>query len=158
MKVREGQGLFIHHSNKTIKGKNADGSDFKKIMDEMNSKIENQVIIPGQHNLPPVDNGVQLIHGIEKTDKGSGLLGKEKIVSDLQSTLDLVDFYSERLADSSMSVSDLDSLVSHLEGRIETLKDLESSTGTPDRIRPIISDMVITIGAEIAKFRRGDYA
>ena len=157
MKVHEGQGFIIQQANKTSKGKSVEESDFQKIMDEMNSNIEKKVIAPGQNNLPPLDNGIQIVHGIEKTDKALGLFGKEKIVSDLQSTLDMVDFYSERLADSSMPVSDLDSLVSHLEDRIETLRNLESSTDIPDRIRPIISDMVITIAAEIAKFKRGDY-
>jgi hypothetical protein len=155
MKVYEGQGSIIQQANTTLKNKNNDGSDFQKIMDEMNSGIENKGITPGQ--LPPVDNGIQIIHGIEKINGDSDLSAKEKIVNDLQNTLDMVDFYSKKLADSSMSVSDLDPLVSHLEDRMGTLKDLESSSDTPEKVRPVISDMVITIGAEIAKFRRGDY-
>jgi hypothetical protein len=155
MKVYEGQGSIIQQTNTTLKNKNNDGSDFQKIMDEMSSGIENKGIAPGQNNLPPVDNGIQIIHGVEKIN--GDLSAKEKIVNDLQNTLDMVDFYSKKLADSSMSASDLDPLVSHLEDRMGTLKDLESSSDTPEKVRPVISDMVITIGAEIAKFRRGDY-
>ena len=79
------------------------------------------------------------------------------LVDELLETLDLVDFYSSKLADSSISSSGLTPLINHLEDRMEGLKGMESAPETSEKLRSVISDMVITIGAEVAKFKRGDY-
>ena len=81
----------------------------------------------------------------------------KKTQLEIEQTLDLVGFYAEKLGDPSFSAQGLTPLVDHLEERMEFLRSVESRPGLPDRVRPIISGLTLTIGTEVAKFRRGDY-
>ena len=157
MKVYEGLGPLFQQDNKGVNKKGENGSDFQQIMEGINSKTDPAEMKPGIEDIGPVDGGVRILHGAEQVG-GSQKVDKElPFVSELQEILDLVDFYSSKLADSSISSSGLTPLISHLEDRIEGLRSMESSSETPEKLRSVISDMVITIGSEVAKFKRGDY-
>jgi hypothetical protein len=157
MKVYEGQGPLFHQTNNCINKKGEKGSDFQKIMEELNSKPDPSRVNPGKENIVPLEGGVQILYGVENTVGSQNSAKELPLVAELQETLDLIDFYSSKLADSSISSSGLSPLINHLEERLEGLRGMESTPETSEKLRSIISDMVITIGAEVAKFKRGDY-
>ena len=157
MKVYEGQGPLFQQANKIINKKGENGNDFQKIMEGIDSKPDPAGVNPGKEDIGPIDGGVRIVYGAEKIG-GAQKIDKElPLVAELQETLDLVDFYSSKLADSSISSSGLNPLISHLEERMEGLRNMESAPETSEKLRSVISDMVITIGSEVAKFKRGDY-
>lgn len=80
------------------------------------------------------------------------------VASHLKETLDLVDFYAARLGDPAMPVGDLEPLVDRLEEQMLRLERIIASNAVgADRLGAMVKDLTVTVGAEIAKFRRGDY-
>ncbi|MBN1625125.1 MAG: hypothetical protein JW944_01260, partial [Deltaproteobacteria bacterium] len=132
-------------------------SDFKKIMEQVSSAFEKKEPFANRENSGPVVNGISILHGTEYIKEPLDVAGKDYMIEELKETLNLVDFYASKLSDSSLPATGLTPLVNHLEDRMETLREIESAPGTPVKLKSIISDMTITIGAEIARFKRGDY-
>ena len=87
----------------------------------------------------------------------AGITDRGQVIGALGETLDLVDFYASKLGDSSLPASGLTPLIDHLEDRLKMLEDMESAAEIPEKMSSVLSDLKITIGTEIAKFRRGDY-
>ena len=157
MKIYEGQGLIPPQINKDTQKTGAKESDFKKIMDQMSFQPGQKEAIANKEKIGPVEGGIRILHGVEEIQGPLNVGEKNKVVKVLLETLDLVDFYSSRLNDKSLPAKGMTPLISHLEDRLETLRAMESAPGMPEKLRPILSDMTITIGTEIAKFKRGDY-
>ena len=157
MKVYEGQGPLLPQNNKTTPKKGSEGTDFQKIMDQAKSQTGHKGVIAHKENVGSIPEGVQIIHRANRPDAPVDIQEKKQLLDNLKETLDIIDFYAKKLRDRSFSVTGITPLVSHLEDRLNTLKDVESSPRTPEKLRPIVSDMVITIGTEVAKFKRGDY-
>ena len=155
MKVYENQGLIQPtHSKKTHKNGDKD-DEFQKIMDQMQAETmkSEEAVNPGSV-APQLD--VRIIQGVQQT--GSSTQVKQMVLNELRSTLDLVDYYAEKLGNTSLPVTGLAPLIEHLDERLKNLQDMESTKGLPDKLRPIVNDVVVTLGTEIAKFRRGDYS
>lgn len=157
MKVYEGQGPVLPQIKKKINKDGTGGNDFKKIMDEIGFQAEKKEGIHLHKNLEPVADGVHIIHGADKIQDPSKIVEKNMVLEELRQTLDIVDFYAAKLADSSFSIREMTPLISHLEERMENLRSMELTPDLPGKLRPIISDTVITVGTEIARFKRGDY-
>ena len=156
MKIHEGKGPLIQQATRGVKGKSSNGYDFKVIMDQVNYQSRTGETSSGpEKSIPPMNNITLLNIGDPVVQAGSQ--DKVRVVSLLHETLDMVDFYAGKLSDKSLPVEGLNPLVKHLEDRLETLKDLESTHGVPEKLKPVLSDMTVTIGAEIEKFKRGDY-
>jgi hypothetical protein len=155
MKVYENQGLIQPtHSKKTHKNGDKD-DEFQKIMDQMQAETmkSEEAVNPGSV-APQLD--VRIIQGVQQT--GSSTQVKQMVLNELRNTLDLVDFYAEKLGNTSLPVTGLAPLIEHLDERLKNLQNMESAKGLPDKLRPIVNDVVVTLGTEIAKFRRGDYS
>ena len=157
MKIYEGQGPIPPQTNKGSHKTGTGERDFKKIMDQVSSPPGRTETIANKENIGPVEGGIRILHGVEEIQGPSNVGEKNKVVKVLQETLDLVDFYSAGLKDKSLPAKGMTPLISHLEYRLETLRTMESAPGMPKKLRPILSDITITIGTEIAKFKRGDY-
>ena len=157
MKIYESGMPIIKQKSKSIKLKETN-DDFQRIMDCIDPRQGNKKIITTEiSEIKPID-GIKIIHGTESTGRvKEDNLTKEQLVRKIEDTLDLIDSYSKNLADISKPSSRLNTLVGHLEDRIVDLQKFESNPGTPERLKPFISEISITMGAEIAKFRRGDY-
>jgi hypothetical protein len=152
MKIYEHQGVIFNQTNKNDKKNISEKNSFQAIMDQVTSSSVNK-----GNNVPaniqtPFANGVGIIIKEESVNDN-----KEDVLNNLKDTLDLVDFYAEKLADSSLSSDCLSPLVEQLNERLNMLKEMESSTGMNDKLKTILSDVNTTIGVEIEKFRRGDY-
>lgn len=158
MKVYEEQGPILQQTTKGLRKKDVQGSDFHKIMDDKIALNEREKGVTVQGNLEPVINGVQILRGAGKvTSAPLEAIERGRILDEIRNTLDLVDFYAHKLTDASVTAEGMNPLVDHLEERLEGLRRMETSKGLPDQLRPVISDVVLTMGTEIAKFRRGDY-
>jgi hypothetical protein len=59
--------------------------------------------------------------------------------------------------DVSVPVDDLAEIIGHFEDRIDRLQAVNSAATTPEGLKEVTSDLMITIATEIEKFRRGDY-
>lgn len=159
MKINEGQGSILQQAGRREKiNKTHDHeNDFKKIMEQIHSPIHGKEPIIQGETVRPVLNGIDIIRGTEKVQEPIEGTDKRQVLGTLKETLDLVDFYSSKLGDSSFLIDGLTPLIGHLEERLETLRGMESSPDVPEKMRPVISDLSITIGAEIERFKRGDY-
>lgn len=158
MKVYESHGSIFQRTNKGVNKQGTSDSDFKKIMDQVTSQPGKTEGVTKSENLVAVTDGVRILRGADQVKGELDSPAKEHVIAELKETLDIVDHYATRLADASLSVRGITPLISHLEERLEGLRKMEAASGIPEKIKPIISDMAITIGTEIAKFKRGDYS
>ncbi|MBN2062671.1 MAG: hypothetical protein JW882_19880 [Deltaproteobacteria bacterium] len=158
MKVYESGISLIKQKAKHPKVNKGTSDSFKEIMCSIRPRAEDtRIMASGSSEIRPID-GVKILHRTECTSEmKNGNLLRGQLVKELYETLDLIDFYSERLADISKPSSELDSLLGHLEDRIDSLRLREADPGTPEKLKSIISGISVTMGTEIAKFRRGDY-
>lgn len=159
MKIDEGQGTVLQQAgkkatrNKTREHEN----DFQKIMEQISSPVHRKESMGQVEGVRPVHNGIEIVRAAEKVQGPQEATGKNEVVGTLKETLDLVDFYSSRLADTSLHTGGLRPLIDHLEEKLDALRGVESSPDMPEKLRPVLSDLTITIGAEIERFKRGDY-
>ena len=154
MKIDESQRILLEQQGKINKNKNADAGDFQQIMDQLTSSTITKKTLPA--NINPV----QIINGPAETLPINNLIEpvkKDLLLDSLKETLDLIDFYAGKLADKSFPAENLSSLVEQLDERLVSIKDMSSMEGIPEKLKPVISDVAITIGTEIERFRRGDY-
>ncbi len=158
MKIFEGQGPKMEDIGKTRFKNESGGDDFRKIMDQLISVQE-----PARSESSQSLNAVPNIEGIINVNRinpvNSIIVSSEKklLLDSLRDTLNLVDFYAGKLADENIQSKDLTPLIEQLDGRLESLKIMGKGDNVPETLRPVITDMTVTIGAEIAKYRRGDY-
>jgi hypothetical protein len=158
MKVHEGQGVTPNPMVKKRPWKSSGEGEFQRIMDRMMPASESGKASGIKGNQELVPEGVQFIGGPEDIRGVAGALKRGQVIGELERSLDLVDFYAAKLADRSLSVRDMEDLVFHMEERVAALRELESAPGLPERLRGILSETLLTVGTEVAKFRRGDYA
>lgn len=154
MKINESQRMLLEQQGKINKNKNTDADSFQKIMNQMTSSA-------GTNKTLPVNiNPVQIIDGTAGALPINGSIGpaeKDLLLNSLKETLDLIDFYAGKLGDMSFPADNLSSLVDQLDNRLASIKDMSSMEGVPEQLKPVISDVAVTIGTEIERFRRGDY-
>ena len=155
MKINESHRMLIEQQNKINKNKNTGAGSFQEIMDQVASNREPNKALP--LNINPVqiiDNPVAItpVNGAV-----SGINEKDMLLDSLKETLDLIDFYTGKLADDSFPAENLSSLIDQLDNRLSVIKDMSSVEGMPEKLKPVISDIAVTIGSEIERFRRGDY-
>ena len=153
MKIYERQELILNQTEKKDRKDISEKNNFKNIIEGIYSaSVARETSTPADNVQMPVIGGVEIISKEEPITND-----KEEILKGLEDTLDLVDFYADKLADSSLSAENLSPLVEQLEQRLDILKDMESSGEMNERLKTIISDVTTTMGMEIEKFRRGDY-
>jgi hypothetical protein len=157
MKIYGGQGLIHNQTDKSDKKNISENNDFKAIMDQLISTSANKSANIPANIQTPFAGGVGVVIKEEPIESSCDTGNKEEVLNTLKDTLDLVDFYAGKLSDSSISTDNLASLVENMEQRLDTLKGMESSTETNEKLKPIISDLTTTMGVEIEKFKRGDY-
>ncbi len=157
MKVSEGQGPILQQVGKHGNRGKTNKDDFRKVMEQVSSIPERKEPVTDPKNLRPVINGIDIIHSAEQAQGTSDITDKKRVLGTLRETLDMVDFYASKLADSSLQAADLTPLIGHLEERLGILGTIESAANTPEKIRPVISELKVTLGTEIEKFKRGDY-
>jgi hypothetical protein len=157
MKISETQSPLLHHATQKAPSNKAKTSDFKDLMETiMNPPSSEASPTVSPPPLPP-RQGLQIGSDLAATRTVTDPSDPRKAcVSQLEQMLDFLDFYGRRLADPAVPVTSMEPLVDQLEERLSGLKSLHE--GLPDALQTILSDLEITLSAEIAKFKRGDYA
>ena len=141
-----------------VKVKNgSNGDDFKKIMDQVNSGQEVKQSTSQSLNAVPNIDSIIGINRITPVDMVPVSNDKRMLLDSLRDTLNLIDFYAGKLGDGSVPAKDLTPLIEQLDNRLESLKIISKGDNVPDELKPVISDMKVTIGTEIERFKRGDY-
>ena len=110
--------------------------------------------------LPLNINPVQIIDqpiSITQINESTESSQKGQLLDSIKDTLDLIDFYAGKLSDESFPTENLSSLVDQLDERLGSIKEMSSMEGIPEKLKPVISDVAVTIGTEIERYRRGDY-
>lgn len=153
--IQHGQVPGSTTGNRSANG--AEEGQFQKIMEQVSGKDVGQGASAEGPVHMPVPGGVQLIPGLDKTGAVDSKEPGRMLLGEIRETLDMIDRYAEGLGNMSMPASDMRPLVEHLEARLAGLRQLETSPELPDKLRSIVSDLVITIGTETARFGRGDY-
>ncbi len=78
-------------------------------------------------------------------------------VGQVENLLDLLDRYRLQLADSKVSLKQLDSLVQEMSAEKQRLKPVLDKLPDADKLKGILNQTLITTSVEIARFYRGDY-
>ena len=155
MRIDESQRMLLEQQGKVNKNKNDDAGSFQQIMEQLTARPETG------RSLPLNINPVQIIDGstgiIPLNQPVTGTNEKTMILDSLKDTLDMIDFYAGKLEDTSFPAEDLSSLVDQLDEKLATIKDMSSMEGISEKLKPVISDIAVTMGTEIERFRRGDY-
>ena len=154
MKIHEMQRMLLEQQGKINKKRNTDEGSFQQIMDQMTSGTETKKSLPANINPVQVINGPS---GALPINGSSEAVDKDLLLDSLKETLNLIDFYAGKLADESFPAENLSSLVDQLDERLTSIKDMSSMESVPEKLKPVISDVAVTIGTEIERFRRGDY-
>jgi len=158
MKIHEGHGPVSLQIDKQNSRKKSSAGDFQRIIKQLNTSVEIPDKVKVNEKVGPILNSVQILHGVENKKPSMGLVQRDRLLESLYETLDMVDFYAARLAGSSISADDLHPLINHLEVRLNSLREMESVPGIPEPLKSVITDMSITVGMEIMRFKRGDYS
>jgi hypothetical protein len=158
MKVDEGLGPHLQGTLKKADQKGTKQGEFQRVMNQVISRGDREQDIPTQNHPAPVAQGVLIGEGVTEVKDAATAAGTRQVLEGIREALDIVDFYAAKLADASQPVSTMNPLIGHLREKMEGLQGLVSEPGVPERLKPLISDTVLTIGTEIAKFERGDYA
>jgi hypothetical protein len=153
MKVDEGLCSHLQDVLKKPDKKGAKQGEFQRVMNQVISRDDREQGIPIRNHPEPVADGVLIGEGVTEVKDAA----KGRILEGIQEALDIIDFYAAKLADPSKPISTMGPLVGHMREKMEVLQGLVSEPGVPERLKPLISDTVLTIGTEIAKFERGDY-
>ncbi|MBN1850784.1 MAG: hypothetical protein JW932_19600 [Deltaproteobacteria bacterium] len=159
MKIHEVQGPVSSHIDKQTSRKKTASGNFQSIMEQLTTPSgETRRVNKTNEGMGPILSGVQILNGVENKTPSMASTQKNELLKSLYETLDMVDFYAARLADDSIPIHDLDPLMDHLEGRLDFLREMEAMPGIPGTLKSVITDLSITLGKEITRFKRGDYA
>ncbi|RJR34751.1 MAG: hypothetical protein C4576_25980 [Desulfobacteraceae bacterium] len=157
MKVHENPGLMLDQVRKQSKVKDQGESSFRRIMEDVGSDKEPQGNGQGRTAEGIVPEGVQIVCRTGGTHSSERGFEKAEILRNLEQTLDLIDFYAGRLADPSFQTSEMEPLIENLEERLAGFQTLQGEEELPEHLNTILSDVILTLGRETARFRRGDY-
>lgn len=157
MKITESHGAFAPvDPSKPHKGKKVNG-EFQKVMDQAVQELKSSQSPPQGPVTGLEPKGLGKTDPVAQPSVAEAFLHRDRILSEIHQTLDLVDFYIQKLGDASIPAGDLHSLMEHMERKMQTLKNFGEQTQIPGNLQSILSDLFITLGTEAAKFRRGDY-
>ncbi len=150
MKIVGTQSPHVTGGQKQTKKTTEGSGDFKKLMDQAMYKdrastVQDPKIIGG-----PIVEGIKPLVPTQ-------LEPVKSAIGEIEKMLDRLDFYAEKLADESIRSHDLSPLLADMESGIKGLEEIRQNPNMPSELNDIVSDLLSTIGAEIEKFRRGDY-
>jgi hypothetical protein len=158
MKIYEQQGLKFNPAEKHNKKSGIEKSDFQSIMDGITSSTTGKESAASSNVQTPMVGGLDMIFNSASIYADGEAGAREQILTSLKDTLDLVDYYAKKLADTSLPSDRLSPLIEQLEQGMDSLKDLCAAAGDDGKLKSIITDITGTVGVEIEKFKRGDYA
>jgi len=157
MKVYESQNGVLQEIRRK-RPNTPESGGFQRVMDQVKAQTDALESQQARAQTETVPNGIRILAESQKVEGSPGVLETKEVVEGLEQTLDLLDFYALKLSDPSFSIKDMSPIITHLEERLEGMRNMQSTSPLPDGLSSVFSDTMITIGTEIAKFRRGDYS
>ena len=157
MKIYESQGQNLVNNPKNVDKKSLANNEFQKMMDNLLTSSGKEITENINKPAEIIMQGIHITSDISGVQNTTVMTGKEQALETLKQTLDLVDFYVSKLSDTSIPSKEMAPIIENLEEKISTLNHFELNPLTPDKLKPVLKDVSITIGTEIAKFKRGDY-
>ncbi len=151
MKIYDRQTVSFNQPDKNERKNISEKNDFQAIIDKLTTSSSSSENKSAANIQMPFSNGIGIVLKQDPFEE------KRDVLTGLKDTLDIVDFYAEKLADSSIPSDNLSPLVEQLEQRMDMLKEMGTSSQMDDRLKTIISDVATTMGVEIERFKRGDY-
>jgi len=150
MKIYGDNGILkANYPQKTQKGEETPGSDFKDILKE---SVENGTKSPSK--IPPTT----LMDPIS-TLRFDPLSSQDRdlTVERIHNLLDLLDDYRQRLSDPHVTLRTLEPVMNAIAKEKEQLSGLLDSMPNEDGLKDILNKTLITASLEEIKFYRGDY-
>lgn len=158
MKIYDSTGILLPRRNEKSAGNLKTKGDFQKMMSDVMSQRDQTSSTASSGNPNLFSENAITVQNIQTVGGVEGCQSEMKGVRELQGVLDMADAYAQKLGDTSISTNALQPLVTHLEEGLEGLNQLEQKGGLDTGVKKIISELNVTLGTEIAKFKRGDYA
>jgi hypothetical protein len=159
MKIFEGAGSIIPQPHKKHPKTESRDEDFKKVMDQargQDGEKANSIRTYRGPELPP--GGIQMTATSPDISKATTVAEVREKLAALEKTLDLLDFYADKLGDPTLKLTEISPMIDHLEDRLIGLEEMTSSTRLPYSLKTLFDETMTVMGTEIAKFKRGDYA
>jgi hypothetical protein len=157
MKISDTQASMLSEMSTQKSGKSkADGS-FQKVMNEVMEQQDEKAARPDSANSPEFPPDISPTQMIRDIGGQNDSLSGTQVMKELENILDLAGFYSRKLGDPAIKTASLEPLITHLEGKMEGLRSLKENGSMDDKLKSIVSDLDLTLGTEVARFRRGDY-
>ena len=158
MKISDTQASMFSEMSTRKSGKSkADGS-FQKVMNEVMEQQDEKAARPDSTNSPEFRPDISPTQMIREIGGQNDSLSGTQVMKELESVLDLAGFYSRKLGDPAVKTASLEPLITHLEGKMEGLRSLKEHGSMDDKLKSIVSELDLTLGTEVARFRRGDYS
>ncbi len=149
MKITLYEILNTVDSKKTSKSVNTTGQNFDDIL--QNQINSNSAPVSQTSSLPPMQstskNDFSLINNFDKN----------RNVEYVEQFLDTLETYQKQLSNPSVSLQDLNTLVSQMEENITNVTPILDSLPDGNALKDLINRAVVTSTVEIIKFNRGDY-
>jgi hypothetical protein len=139
--------------NTRLQEKPADA--FRKMVDHAIKGGEREETSVHRGTPPPDICGVTILTGAAPAGFQGG---HQLLLEELDQALDLVDFYIAKLGDKRIGLHTVGRVVDQLEERCSRLRSIESDQNLPGDLKGFVSDLTLTMGKEIARFKRGDYS
>jgi hypothetical protein len=158
MKISDINSTMVHRGigHRTEKNKNKD--TFQNIMNQVLDQQEEKSVESARANAPGAVSNTLPASLVGHIDGKNGSASCEQVMKEVQSALDLADFYSDKLGNRSVSAASLEPLVGHLEEKMNGLRFLKEQGNIDQDLKTIVSELDIAVGSEVARFRRGDYS
>jgi len=139
------------------------GDNFKNILSEVQSKIEElgdkqPLRIDTLEKPHPHLQSASALERLQATTFNAALTGNEgSRIKRVEQLLDLLESYSEALADPKKNLREVSPLVRLLEREQNNLEEWSKNLADGDMLQDIVTQTVILSQVEVSRFNRGDY-
>lgn len=159
MKISDTNGSVMRGLNGPNVGKSkGKSSAFRDVMNQIMDQGGGKSAEPSPAG--PAASSLNVTPGqvIGKVEGQFGISSGTTVMKEVESALDLAEFYSKKLGDPALSAASLEPLVDHLEEKMASIRFHKDHGELNQEVKAIISDLDLVVGTEVARFRRGDYS
>lgn len=157
MKISDVSGPLLPEMNGQKTAKSKTNGTFRKVMGEIIQEQEgNATRACSPHSVQPSAN-ISPARVIQGVNVKQDIQPEARVMKEVESALNLADFYAAKLGDPDVGTASLEPLVTYLEEKLEGLRFLKKQGNMDQRLKGIISELDIAFSTEVARFRRGDY-
>ena len=151
----------LHPASPSKVGNNSD--DFRKVLSEITSKnspsqADNPLQIDKLEQTDPRLDNTSALEKLNTAPFTASLDSNERsTVKKVERLLDVLESYSQALADPRKSLKEIAPLVTLLEEEQENIAEAETGTHGGDTLTKLVTQARILSQVEVSRFNRGDY-